>query len=79
MAAQFDFDEKKTAQENIEEFLAYIEGTNKVVGQILRQLLPRMLPLPDDPTKRSAVRASFNSEIKKLLDAILTARKAKHD
>ena len=77
MAIQFNFDEKRTAQENIEDFLAYVELTNNAFGKLLRRHLDKMLPLPD-PSKRSAARASFNAEIKKLLDAVLTALKAKH-
>lgn len=77
MSGQFDFDEKQNAQENIESFLSYIESTNKGLGQLLRKHLDKMLPLPD-ASKRSAARASFNAEIKKQLDAILAARKAKN-
>jgi hypothetical protein len=77
MANQFDFDETKSAQENIDAFLTYIESTNKVLGLLLRKHLDKMLPLPD-PNKRSAARASFNAEIKKMLDVVLTASKAKH-
>lgn len=78
MAGQFDFDGNRTAQENIENFLAHLEKTNKAFGQLLRKHLDKMLPL-QDPSKRSAMRASFNDEIKKHLDSILTVRMAKHD
>jgi len=77
MAGQFDFDERKSAQENIEAFLAHIESTNKGLGRLLRKNLDKMLPL-QDPNKRGAARSSFNAEIKKKLDAVLTARMAKH-
>ncbi len=77
MAGQFDFDEKKTAQENIEAFLSHIESANPALGPFLRKHLDKMVPLPD-ATKRSAARASFNGEIKKVLDAALVALKAKH-
>lgn len=77
MAGQFHFDEKKSAQENIEDFISHIESTNTALGPLLRKHLDKMLPLPD-ASKRSAARASFNDEIKKLLDAALVSRKAKH-
>ena len=77
MAGQFDFDEKKTAQENIEDFLSHVESTNTALGPLPHKHLDKMLPLPD-ATKRSTARASFNGEIKKLLDAALVALKAKH-
>jgi hypothetical protein len=77
MAVQFDFDEKKTAQENIEDFLSHVESTNPALGPLLRKHLDRMLPFPD-AARRSAARASFNGEIKKLLDAAHVALKAKH-
>ena len=77
MAGQFDFDEKKTAQENIEDFLTHVESTNKAFGRLLRKNLDKMVPLPD-ASKRSAARAAFNGEIKKQLDAALAARKAKN-
>lgn len=35
MAVQFDFDEKKTAQENIEDFLSHVESTNPTPGAAL--------------------------------------------
>jgi len=44
---------------------------------LLRKHLDKMLPLPD-ATKRSTERASFNGEIKKLLDAALVTLKGKH-
>jgi len=78
MSGQFDFDEKKTAQENIESFLSHVESTNKGLGQLLRAHLGKMLPLPEDSGRRSAGRAAFNAEIKKQLDAALAALKAKH-
>lgn len=78
MAGGFNFDENKTAQENIDDFLAHVEATNKAFGPLLRKHLDRMLPLPSDATTRSGARASFNGEIKMLLDAVLAARKAKH-
>ena len=76
MAGQFKFDEKKTAGENIEAFLLYVESTNKAFGGLLLKNLDKMLPLPD-VTKRSVARASFNSEIMKQLEAALAAIKAK--
>jgi hypothetical protein len=77
MSGQFDFDEKKTARENIEKFLAHVELTDKVFGPLLRKHLDKMLPLPDQ-SKRSAARAAFNAEIKKLLDAVIALGKANH-
>lgn len=77
MTGQFDFDENKTALENIEDFLAHVEITDKAFGQLLRKYLVKMFPL-QDPSKRGAMRASFNAEIKKHLDAILTTQMAKH-
>jgi hypothetical protein len=77
MNGQFDFDDKKTAQENIDDFLAHVESTNRAFGRLLRKNLDKMFPLPD-ASKRSAVRASFNDEIKRQLDAALAARKAKN-
>jgi hypothetical protein len=76
MAGQFNFDEKKTAEENIEAFLLHVESTNKAFGGLLLKNLNKMLPLPD-VTKRSTARASFNSEIMKQLDAALAAVRAK--
>ena len=76
MSGQFEFDEKKTAQENIDDFMRHIESTNTGLGALLRKHINKLLPLPD-PGKRSAARASFNTEIKKLLDAALVARKKK--
>jgi hypothetical protein len=77
MTGQFDFDEKKTAQENIEAFLAHAELTNKAFGQLLRKHLPKIFPLPDS-SKRGAARVAFNAEIKKLLDAVLAASETRH-
>ena len=78
MPGQFDFDEKKTAQQNIEDFLAQVESNNGTLGQLLRKHLKNMIPLPEEPNKRSAARAAFNGEIKRLLDAALAAQKPKH-
>jgi hypothetical protein len=67
MSRQFDFDEKKSAQENISAFLSYVESFEPVFGALLRKHMNKMLPLPESGI-RSSARASFNSEIKKLLD-----------
>ena len=77
MSKPFELDPKKGALENIEDFLSHIEAMNTALGQALRKHIDKVLPLPLDPLKRSAARASFNSEIKKLLDAALAALKAK--
>lgn len=76
LSTQFEFDEKKTAEENISSFLAHIESTHKVFGPLLQKHIARMLPLPE-ANVRSTARASFNAEIKKLLDAVLEATKSK--
>jgi hypothetical protein len=45
MAGQFEFDEKKTADENIEAFLSHIESVNKAFALLLRNNLDKMLPV----------------------------------
>jgi hypothetical protein len=76
VATEFEFDETRTAEENISSFLAFIESTDKVFGPLLQKHIARMLPLPE-ANVRSTARASFNAEVKKLLDAILEAAKSK--
>ena len=78
MAAQFDFDEKKTTDENINDFLQHIASINKPFTQLLCKHLNKMLPLQDS-TKQGAARALFNGEIKKQLDASLASVTAKND
>jgi hypothetical protein len=77
MSVRLDFDTKKTAQENIEDFLAHVEATNTDFGRLLRAHLDKMLPLPE-ASRRSIARAAFNAEIKKRLDDVLAAKKAEH-
>jgi len=77
MSQAFEFDEKKNAQENIADFLTHIDSIDKAFAALLRQNIGKMLPLPDD-ARRGVVRAIFNGEIKKTLDAALAAAKAKN-
>lgn len=76
MSHAFEFDEKKSAQENIADFLVHIDSIDKTFAALLRQNIDKMLPLPE-VARRGAVRAVFNSEIKKKLDAALAATKVK--
>jgi hypothetical protein len=78
MAGNFKLDPKKTAEENICDFLAHIESEHGALGQILRAHIDKIFPLPRDATQRSAARAEFNSEVKKQLDAALAAVKSEH-
>jgi hypothetical protein len=75
----FTFDQKKTAQENIADFLAHIEAQNPALGLILRRHIAPMVPLPADSIDRNARRTAFNKEIRKDLDVVLAALQAKHD
>jgi len=77
MPHAFEFDDKKGSQENITDFLAHIDSIDKTFAALLRQNIDKMLPLPEIP-RRGAVRAVFNGEIKKKLDAALAAAKAKN-
>ena len=79
MPGNFTFDQKKTAQENIADFVAHIEAQNPAFGLILRRHIATMVPLPADSIARSARRAVFNKEIRKDLDVVLAALQAKHD
>jgi hypothetical protein len=74
MSGQFEFDEKKTAQENIAAFLAHVESSNQGLGTLLRLNIDKMIPLPEF-ARRGPVRAAFNGEVKKQLDAALAAIK----
>jgi hypothetical protein len=76
MSRAFEFDEKKSAQENIADFLTYIDSIDDAFAALLRQNIGKMLPLPE-AAGRGTVRAAFNCEIKKKLDAVLAAAKAK--
>jgi hypothetical protein len=73
MSHAFEFDEKKSAQENIADFLAHIDSIDKTFATLLRQNIIKMLPLPE-VAKRGTVRAVFNGEIKKQLDAAAKAK-----
>ena len=77
MSQPFEFDEKKSAQENIADFLAHIDSIDKTFAALLRQNIHKMLPLPEI-ARRGAMRAVFNGEIKERLDAALAAAKAKN-
>ena len=77
MSHAFEFDEKKSAQENIADFLTHVDSIDKTFAALLRQNIDKMLPLPE-VARRGAVRAVFNGEIKKKLDAALAAAKAKN-
>lgn len=79
MAATFDFDEKKSAQENISDFLKHIESVEPVLGPLVRKHIGKMLPLPEAVNARSVARALFNAEIKTLLDQALVSSKIQHD
>jgi hypothetical protein len=77
MSHAFEFDEKKSAQENIADSLVYTDSIDKTFAALLRQNIDKMLPLPE-AARRGTVRAAFNGEIKKKLDAALAAAKAKN-
>ena len=77
MLHAFEFDDKKSAEENIANFLAHIDSIDKTFAALLRQNIDKMLPLPE-VARRGAARAVFNGEIKKKLDAALAAAKAKN-
>ena len=78
VANTFEFDEAKGAEENILDFLTYVESIQPVFGPLLRRNLGKILPLPD-ASARSVARSSFNLEIKRLLELALAASKKKND
>lgn len=77
MTKPFEFDEKKTAKENIADFLAHVDTIEPAFSTLLRNNIGTMLPLPD-AAKRGAARAAFNGAIKKQLDSALAAMKGKN-
>jgi hypothetical protein len=76
MATNIVFDENKSAEDNIAEFIAFIESQHPQLGPLLTKRLHKILPLSPDPNKRSAERSSFNKEIEKILDALCVAARA---
>jgi hypothetical protein len=77
MAGPFAFDQNKSAQENIADFLVHADSVDKAFAALLRRNIGRMLPLPE-VAKRGTARAVFNEEIKKALDSALAAVKVKN-
>ncbi len=77
MTTGFAFDDKKSAEDNIADFISFIESQHPGLGPILTKHIQRILPLSPDPNKRSTDRNSFNSEIAKILDALCLTAKAK--
>jgi hypothetical protein len=77
MVNTFDFHREKTAQENIADFLTFIEAEEPLFGGLLRAHVGKLVPLPDG-NRRSAARAAFNSEIRKHLETILATEATDH-
>jgi hypothetical protein len=77
MRQPFEFDQNKTAQENITDFLTHVDSIDSAFGGLLRRNIGTMLPLPE-VAKRGVARAAFNGEIKRQLDLALAAMKGKN-
>jgi len=75
MVPSFAFDDQKSAQENIADFMSFIGTQYPMLGPILTKHIQKILPLSPEPNKRSADRGSFNQEIRKILDAMCAAAK----
>jgi hypothetical protein len=74
---RFAFDDQKSAEQNIADFMSFIDTQYPQLGPIFTTHIQKILPLSPEPNKRAADRASFNREIRKILDAVCAAAKAK--
>ena len=64
----FEFETALSAAQNIDKFYKHLESTDAEFAALLKKNLPLLLPLPDAPAQRKAVRQKFNETIIKHLD-----------
>lgn len=65
----FNFDLNLPPDKNIEKFYDHMASVDKDFAELLRKLLPKLLPVPEPQAQRQSVRVNFNSEVAKHLDA----------
>ena len=74
----FQFDDKKDFDENLEDFLAYMDDQDSDMGVILRAHIDALLVANDDAARRGA-RALFNMGVKSALDEHLKDQLTKEE
>ncbi len=65
----FQFDLNLSSDKNIEQFLDHMAAVDKDFAELLRKLLPQLLPVPEGQSQRQSTRLGFNSQVAKHLDA----------
>lgn len=64
---ELQFDNAKSFDDNLEDFLTYMEAEDSEMGSILRSNVDALKDAPDDSARRRA-RTSFNTNIVTSLD-----------
>lgn len=65
----FKLDLGVSPDKNIESFLDHMTTVDKEFAELLRKLLPQLLPVPEGQSQRQSIRNGFNSQVAKYLDA----------
>ena len=64
-----DFDDTKSFDDNLDDFLAYIKESDPEMGQILNDNISALKDVSDDASRRRA-RAEFNLNVVKALGGL---------
>ena len=66
-----EFDKSLTPEQNIEKFHDYLASVNPAYAKLLKDQLPKLLPVPEQHQQRQAARSAFNAEVLQILDGSL--------
>jgi hypothetical protein len=68
MPDNFSFDAEFTPEENIQRFFEFLERSNSQMAQLLKEVIPALIPLPEPGPQRTSKRRQANEYIARELE-----------
>jgi hypothetical protein len=64
----FTPDATQSPEENLDRYWAYLSAINPTFTRLLRQGVDALIPLPETPTRKAAIRTKFHTGVAQALD-----------